>query len=100
MYSQTKPLSELSMVDVLYLLESLNLRNYCAAFRENLVDGQTLMNCKSVDDLIVLGIVNEAEANLLLDKIFELCIRERLTLSDLTYDNSDESYQVEKLIDI
>jgi hypothetical protein len=82
MYSQTKPLSELSMVDVLNLLESLNLRNYCAAFREDLVDGLTLMHFHSVKDVKDFGIVNEAEANRLLNKILEykeLNFRESLT---------------------
>jgi len=82
MYSQTKPLSELSMVDVLNLLESWNLRNYCAAFRESKVDGLTLMHFHSVKDVIELGIVNEAEANRLLNKILEykeLNFRESLT---------------------
>ena len=83
MYSQTKPLSELSMVDVLNLLESWNLRNYCATFREKKVDGLSLMHCHSVKHChSELGIVNEAEANRLLNKILEykeLNFRESLT---------------------
>ena len=61
------------MVDVLF---------YCAAFREKKVDGLTLMYFHSLKDVKDFGIVNEAEANRLLNNILEykeLNFRESLT---------------------
>jgi hypothetical protein len=66
---QTKPLLELSVDDVNSLLESLNLRNYCAIFQENAIDGPTLMNCKSVDDVKELGINLTPKASVLYEEI-------------------------------
>ena len=40
---QTKPLSELSVDNVIRLLESLNLSNFCNNFEDNMIDGPTLM---------------------------------------------------------
>ena len=54
------------------LLELLNLRNYCAVFQENDIDGPTLMNCKSEEDVEELGIDIVAKARLLINKIIEL----------------------------
>ena len=65
----TKPLSELSVDDVTHLLKSLNLRCYCAVFRENEIDGPTLINCKSVDDVKELGIDLTAKARILYEEI-------------------------------
>ncbi len=67
-----KPLSELSVDDVILLLKSLNLRNYCTVFQENDIDGPTLMCCNSVDDVKELGINVVAKARLLFNKIIEL----------------------------
>ena len=69
---QTKPLSELSVDDVIHLLESLNLRKYCAVFQENAIDGPTLMNCKSVDDVEEFGIDIVAKARILYEEIVKL----------------------------
>jgi len=69
---QTKPLSELSVDDVIHLLESLNLRNYCAVFQENAIDGPTLMNCKSVKDVEEFGIDIVAKARILYEEIVKL----------------------------
>ena len=69
---QTKPLSELSVDDLIHLLKSLNLSNYCTVFQDNMIDGPTLMNCKSEDDVKELGIDIVAKARLLLNKIIEL----------------------------
>ena len=69
---QTKPLSELSVDDVIHLLESLNLSNYCAVFQENDIDGPTLMNCKSEEDVIELGILLRAKARVLFNEIIKL----------------------------
>ena len=66
---QTKPLSELSVDDVIHLLKSLNLRNYCAVFQDNAIDGPTLMNCESVDDVKELGINIVAKARILYEEI-------------------------------
>ena len=66
---QTKPLSELSVDGVIHLLESLNLSNYCAVFQENAIDGPTLMNCKSVDDVKELGINIVPKARILYEEI-------------------------------
>ena len=68
----TKALSEFSADDVIHLLNSLNLRNYCTVFQENDVDGPTLMCCNKVEDVKELGINVVAKARLLLNKIIEL----------------------------
>ena len=68
----TKPLSELSVDDVIHLLKSLNLRKYCAVFQENDIDGPTLMCCNKVEDVKELGIDTVAKARLLFNKIIEL----------------------------
>ena len=65
----TKPLSEFSVYDVIHLLESLNLRKYCTIFQENVIDGPTLMNCKSENDVIELGITFTAKARILFKEI-------------------------------
>jgi len=59
----------MSVDDVIHILDSLNLRKYCAVFQENAIDGPTLMNCKSVDDVKELGIALTAKARILYDKI-------------------------------
>ena len=64
-----KSLSELSVNEVTNLLKSLNLTNYCAAFEEELIDGLTLMNCKTEEDLIELGIPIIAKARVLFNEI-------------------------------
>ena len=66
---QTKPLSELSVDDVIHLLESLNLSNFCYNFEDNMIDGPTLMNCKSEDDVKELGIALTAKARRLYEEI-------------------------------
>jgi hypothetical protein len=58
--------------DVIHLLESLNLGNYCAVFQENAIDGPTLMNCKSVKDVEELGINMTAKARILYKEIVQL----------------------------
>ena len=66
---QTKPLSELSVDNVIHLLESLNLSNFCYNFKENMIDGRTFMNCHSVDDVKELGIDITAKARILYEEI-------------------------------
>ena len=69
---QTKPLSELSVDDVTSLLKSLNLRRYRAVFRENRIDGLTLINCNSENDVKELGIDLAPKARILFEKIVQL----------------------------
>ncbi len=64
-----KPLSELSVDDVIHLLESLKLSNFCNNFEHNRIDGPTLMNCKSEDDVKTLGIESTSKARILYEKI-------------------------------
>ena len=78
--SQTKPLSELSVDDVIHLLQSLKLTNNCAVFEENMIDGPTLMNCKSEDDMMELGITLTAKAR----KFFEGIVKFKSTGVPLT----------------
>jgi len=84
----SRPLSEFSVYDVIHLLESLNLRNYCAVFQENAIDGPTLMNCKSLDEVINLGITFTAKARILFKEIvkFKSTI---VPLTLLSEDNCD-----------
>jgi hypothetical protein len=58
--------------DVILLLKSLNLRNYCTVFQESDIDGPTLMCCNKVEDVKELGINVVAKARLLFNKIIEL----------------------------
>ena len=62
----------MSVDDVIHILDSLNLRKYCAVFQENAIDGPTLMNCKSVDDVRGLGIDIVAKARILYEEIVKL----------------------------
>jgi len=64
-----KSLSELSVNEVTNLLKSLNLTNYCAEFEEKLIDGLTLMNCKTEKEVIELGIPLIAKARVLFNEI-------------------------------
>jgi len=51
-----KPLRDWNEVEVERLLERLNLSNYRAIFKQNEVDGLTLYNCHSTEDVKELGI--------------------------------------------
>ena len=57
------------MADVLHLLKSLKLTNFCNNFEDNMIDGPTLMNCKSEDDVKELGIALTAKARILFEEI-------------------------------
>jgi hypothetical protein len=63
------PLPDLSVDDVINLLKSLKLSNFCHKFEDNMIDGLTLMNCKSVDDVKELGIALTAKARILFEEI-------------------------------
>lgn len=69
---QRKHLSEFNVSDVLHLLVSLNLTNYCGIFENNAIDGPTLMNCRTEGDVIELGISLTAKARILLQEINKL----------------------------
>ena len=51
------------------LLERLNLSNYRAIFKQNEVDGLTLYNCHSTEDVKELGITMTAKARVLFSEI-------------------------------
>jgi hypothetical protein len=55
--------------DVIHLLESLKLSKFCNNFEDNMIDGPSLMNCKSVDDMKELGIALTAKAKILYEEI-------------------------------
>ncbi len=61
--------SERERSHVRWLLNLMNLDSYVPIFEENGVDGPTLMNCKTVDDVIELGIPRRAKARRLFDLI-------------------------------
>ena len=85
---QAKPLSELSVDEVIHLLKSLNLRNYCAKFQELAIGGPALMNCNSVDDVLGLQITLTPKARVL----YEAIVKFKLTgvpLTFILYDHTD-----------
>jgi len=51
------------------MLESLNLNNFRTVFKQNQVDGLTLQNCHSVEDVMELGISITAKARVLFHEI-------------------------------
>jgi len=57
--------------DVILLLKSLNLRNYCTVFQESDIDGPTLMCCNKVEDVFELGIALTAKARILYEEIVQ-----------------------------
>ena len=67
-----KPFEELTELEVQHLLESLNLNKYIEVFKQNEVDGRTLQNCHSEEDVKQLGITMTAKARVLLNKIEKL----------------------------
>ena len=64
-----KPLEELTELEVHHLLESLNLNKYIEVFKQKIVDGRTLQNCRSEEDVKRLGITMTAKARVLLNEI-------------------------------
>ena len=56
-------------LEVQHLLESLNLNNYIDVFKQKEVDGRTLQNCRSEEDVKQLGITMTAKARVLLNEI-------------------------------
>ena len=66
-----KSLSELTVVEVGRLLESIQYEEYKAIFTKNKINGKCLMTCKSVEDVINMGISIFVKANLLLVEIMK-----------------------------
>ena len=64
-----KPLSELTIVEVGTLLESIEFDEYKAVFTKNKIDGKCLMKCNTVEDAVNMGITIFVKASLLLDEI-------------------------------
>ena len=64
-----RPLEDWTELEVHHLLESLNLNKYIEVFKQNEVDGRTLQNCRSEDDVKQLGITITAKARVLLNEI-------------------------------
>ena len=52
-----------------HLLESLNLTKFIEVFKQNEVDGRTLQNCRTEEDVKQLGITITAKARVLLNEI-------------------------------
>jgi len=69
LFERTSPLAALTVDDVSCLLDSLNLTNYTESVRSNLIDGESLMECTSEDDVKELGVSLTVKARLLLNKI-------------------------------
>ena len=63
------PLEDLTESEVHHLLESLNLNKYVEVFKQNEVDGRTLQNCHSEEDVKQLGITMNAKVRVLLNEI-------------------------------
>ena len=55
-----------------WFLNLFNLDSYVPIYEENGVDGPTLMNCKTVDDVIELGIPIRAKARKLFNLIKQM----------------------------
>ena len=89
---QMKPLSEFNVSDVIHLLKSLNLNNYCSAFEENDIDGPTLMNCRTEEDVIELGIDIIPKARVLFNEINKR--KETTDVETLDADNLQENLPV------
>ncbi len=79
------------MDDVIHLLKSLNLSNVCNNFEDNRIDGPTLMNCKSEDDVKELGIALTAKARILYKEIIKFKST-GVPLSEVSYKSSSLHY--------
>jgi len=69
--SSSKPLSELSLIEVGQLLESLSFEEYKEVFLKNKIDGITLIECLTVDDIKEAGIMITMKAKQLYKKVME-----------------------------
>ena len=69
--ANTRPLSELSDVDVGTLLDRLDLGEFKDLFVRNKIDGKSLVRCSTLDEVKEMGIPITVKAKLLFEKIRE-----------------------------
>ena len=69
--TNTRPLSELSVVDVGSLLDRLDISEFKAILVRNKIDGKSLVRCSIVDEVKEMGIHITVKAKLLFEKIRE-----------------------------
>ena len=69
--TNTRPLSDLSVVDVGSLLDRLDISEFKAVFVRNKIDGKSLVRCSTVDEVKEMGIPITVKAKLLFEKIRE-----------------------------
>jgi len=69
--TNTRPLSELSVVDVGTLLDCLDIGEFKDLFENNKIDGKSLMRCSTLDEVKEMGIPITVKAKLLFEKIRE-----------------------------
>jgi hypothetical protein len=69
--TKTRPLSELSVVDVGFLLDRLDISEFKAVLLRNKIDGKSLVRCSTVDEVEEMGIPITVKAKLLFEKIRE-----------------------------
>ena len=67
----TRPLSDLSVVDVGSLLDRLDISEFKAILVRNKIDGKSLVRCSTVDEVKEMGIPITVKAKLLFEKIRE-----------------------------
>jgi hypothetical protein len=64
-----KPLSELSVHEVGIVVEALTLGKYKETLLSNQIDGECLMKCNTVEDVVNMGINIFVKAHVFLDKV-------------------------------
>ncbi len=69
--TNTRPLSDLSVVDVGSLLDRLDISEFKPIFMRNKIDGKSLVRCSTVDEVKEMGIPITVKAKLLFEKIRE-----------------------------
>ena len=69
--TNTRPLSDLSVVDVGSLLDRLDISEFKAILVRNKIDGKSLVRCLTVDEVKEMGIPITVKAKLLFEKIRE-----------------------------
>ena len=69
--TKSRPLSDLSVVDVGSLLDRLDISEFKAVFVRNKIDGKSLVRCSTVDEVKEMGIPITVKAKLLFEKIRE-----------------------------
>ena len=90
--SSSKPLSELSLIEVGRLLESLSFEEYKEVFLKNKIDGITLIECLTVDDIKEAGIMITMKAKQLYKKVMEYkSTGVPLNYISITIDNNNDN---------